>query len=382
MSDVDTVVFLAGVEWDAVRGTDRHLAEELQETLPVTWVDPPLSVVRALRDGDRARLSRVTAVERVGCNIERVSLLVPPYPTRRGFRGLAGLVMRRALGSYLAERGRRVVGVVGTAPHVSLRLVPVQPGGRHVYYATDDFVAGADLMGLSGATLAAGEASRLREADEVAAITPQILQRWGVQGRNGHVIPNGCSPEHYADVAAVEPAPDVHLPAPIAGLVGQLSPRIDLRYLESIAGTGMSVLLVGPLQPSFEPERVAALLARGNVQWVGEKPFERLPAYLSWVDVGLTPYAMSAFNMASFPLKTLEYLSAGRPVVSTPLPAVRNLQCPWVDVADDPAVFAAAVQAAGAVPRTPEVVAARQKFAGGHAWSKRAEDLLSLMGLG
>jgi hypothetical protein len=38
------------------------------------------------------------------------------------------------------------------------------------------------------------------------------------------------------------------------------------------------------------------------------------------MDVGLTPYADTPFNQASFPLKTLEYLSAGLPVVSTDLP--------------------------------------------------------------
>ena len=79
-------------------------------------------------------------------------------------------------------------------------------------------------------------------------------------------------------------------------MVGQLSARIDLRYLEAIAGADVSLLLVGPRQPGFEPERVARLLARDNVQWVGPKPFESLPSYLRMIDVGLTPYALSDFN--------------------------------------------------------------------------------------
>ena len=79
--------------------------------------------------------------------------------------------------------------------------------------------------------------------------------------------------------------------------------------------------------PTFDPERMEALIARPNVHWLGTKPFAELPSYLGAIDVGLTPYAQSAFNRASFPLKTLEYLAAGRPAVASDLPAHR-----WLDI--------------------------------------------------
>ena len=50
-----------------------------------------------------------------------------------------------------------------------------------------------------------------------------------------------------------------------------------------------------------------------------------MPAYIAAIDIGITPYLDSPFNRASFPLKTLDYLSAGRPAVSTALPAARWL---------------------------------------------------------
>ena len=57
---------------------------------------------------------------------------------------------------------------------------------------------------------------------------------------------------------------------------------------------------------------------------VGLKPFEELPSYVRVMDAGL-PYADSAFNRASSPLKVLEYLAAGRPAIATDLPAVRSI---------------------------------------------------------
>ena len=76
------------------------------------------------------------------------------------------------------------------------------------------------------------------------------------------------------------------------------------------------MLFVGPRHFTFEMERIERLLEQPNVQWVGPKPFESLPTYLRAIDVGVTPYTDTAFNRGSFPLKTLEYLAAGRGVVA------------------------------------------------------------------
>jgi teichuronic acid biosynthesis glycosyltransferase TuaH len=143
----------------------------------------------------------------------------------------------------------------------------------------------------------------------------------------------------------------------------------------------MSLLLVGPLVQAFEGKRFTALRSRPNVVWVGEKTFDDLPSYLRVIDVGLTPYAQSDFNRASFPLKTLEYLAAGRGVVSTPLPSVDALGTDWISSAGDARDFAAAALSVAAIDRSPEVLAARRAVAAQHSWRSRAELMLELLGL-
>ena len=130
------------------------------------------------------------------------------------------------------------------------------------------------------------------------------------------------------------------------------------------------------------------LLARDNVRWVGPKPFEALPSYLRAIDVGLVPYADSAFNRGSFPLKTLEYLAAGRGVVASDLPAIRWLveQAAGhgdglIEVAAEPAAYAAAVQRALAAWREVDVVRRRRAFAAEHSWAKRAEAFAAALGV-
>jgi teichuronic acid biosynthesis glycosyltransferase TuaH len=151
--------------------------------------------------------------------------------------------------------------------------------------------------------------------------------------------------------------------------------------LEAVAESGVSLLLVGPRHARFELARMQRLLARDNVQWVGPKKFEELPSYLRAIDVGLVPYTDSAFNRGSFPLKTLEYLAAGRGVVATDLPAMRWLDTDLIRVETMATGFANAVVEALRDPRPPAEVARRRAFAAAHSWDRRAEALAEVLGV-
>ena len=62
-------------------------------------------------------------------------------------------------------------------------------------------------------------------------------------------------------------------------------------------------------------------------------------------DVAVIPYRENAYTASCFPLKTFEYLAAGKPVVATGLPELRGLE-PHVVVADGPEAFVDAVERA------------------------------------
>ncbi|HUU89932.1 MAG TPA: glycosyltransferase [Phycisphaerae bacterium] len=59
-----------------------------------------------------------------------------------------------------------------------------------------------------------------------------------------------------------------------------------------------------------------------TIQIHGRKPYEDLPAYCRCFDVGLIPFKINELTKAVNPIKLREYLAAGLPVVSTPLPEV------------------------------------------------------------
>ena len=249
-------------------------------------------------------------------------------------------------------------------------------------WGTDDFAAAGELMNLDTAWLEKRERDQLSKANKVVAISEYLAVKWRTTVPEVIVIPNGCDAEMYAGVDDAPLPPDVTLPGPIAGFVGLLSDRIDLNYLEAVARTGRSLLLVGPRQPGFGNGRFDDLVGRTNVQWVGPKPFTELPSYLSVMSVGLTPYSQSQFNQASFPLKTLEYLAAGLPAVSTDIAAAHWLDTELITICSTAEGFASSTVLALDTPVDPGLVKRRMSLAQRHSWKSRAEEFVDLLDVG
>jgi glycosyltransferase involved in cell wall biosynthesis len=369
-------VVCAANRFEGIKLHDQHLAERLARLRPVLYVDPPASLLTAWRNPDISvslESSRLR-VEQPG--LARFTPVVLPFPSRRWMAGVTTTLTRRLLRNATIQLGGRVAAVISGWP---MHPVLGSCGERvRVYWAQDDFVGGAALLRLDADKLLSGEMRSAAAADVIIAANPVVADTWRQRGYSPQLIPFGVDAKAYEAVDERARPADVDLPSPIVGFVGHINERIDLPLLEATAATGRSLLLVGPrTAPLHDADRWARLLALPNVRWVGPKRFEDLPGYYRVIDVGLVPYGDSPFNRGSFPLKTLEYLAAGRPVVATGLPAVRWLQTDLVSIEDEPAAFAAAVDKWLREPRTPAAVAARRAFAAKHDWDERARDVVA-----
>ncbi len=363
------VVVNAGTPWDGVAGSDRMLGAALTAHADLLWVDPPASAI-----SPGARRLR----PRIGSPAPGVTRLTPtalPLHSRAGLRNTTPRLVRAQIEWVLRRLGRRPRAVLDC--RLGRMLSGWEPGVLRVLYGTDDYVAGAALMGRRVRQVRAEEARSVADADLVVAVSTALEERWRAMGARTLLLPNGVAP--VGDLDATAPAADVDLPRPVAGVIGHLSARIDAALLEAVVAGGCSLLLVGPVDRRWAP-RIERLCVHPRVASVGPRPHAALPGYLRRIDVGLTPYADSAFNRAAFPLKTLEYLAAGRPVVSTDLPATRWLATDLVRVAKDPEQFARYARELGTTD-SPELVAARRAFAGHHGWPARAATLATAIGL-
>ncbi|MBP2322241.1 teichuronic acid biosynthesis glycosyltransferase TuaH [Kibdelosporangium banguiense] len=374
------VVVASGVTWDGVKGSERQLAESLARHTDILWVDPPVSPVTPARfRGKSGRMWR-PLLRSAAPRIARLTPVGPPGWTRPGVREFTWPIVRAQIAWALRKARRRPAVFIACTQHDLLGRWGEQV--VDVLYGTDDWVAGASLMNQDANFVLREERKAIARADLVLAVGPELADRWQELGAQPVVFPNGCDPEAYQAVADPGPVPG-GFPNRVAGLIGQLSDRIDIELLESVADSGIGLLLVGPREPGWQPGRADALLKRPNVHYVGAVPFEELPQWFARIDVGLTPYADTVFNRASFPLKTLEYLAAGLPVVSTDLPASRRLaeESSGIQLAGDRRAFADAVVKAAIDKAEPDVVAQRRSVAARHSWAARAETFTRLAGL-
>jgi teichuronic acid biosynthesis glycosyltransferase TuaH len=370
------VVICAANNYDCVKLHDQHMAERLAERAPVLYVDPPLSHLTPRNDPCQAASLQGPRLRRLDAGFWRLTPVVMPFPTRPGIRTITEQLVRHSLGKAVRTIGMDVRALV--TPWPLLDVFGSCAERLRVWWAQDDLAAGAGLMGQSAERVAAGERARAAASDFVVAANPNVAARLRGDGNDVELIPYGSDPDPFAHVEDVQPAAGIELAPPVAVLVGHMNERVDPTLLEAVADRGVSLLLVGPTTQSGAPW-LDALAQRPNVRWVGGQPYADLPGFLAHAHVGLVPYADSAFNRGSFPLKTLEYLSAGLPVVATGLAGTRWLEASpeLITIADEPAAFATGVVAAVEAPLTAAAREERRAFAGAHSYERRAIDLLS-----
>ncbi len=229
-------------------------------------------------------------------------------------------------------------------------------------------------------SMRAREHELLTAADMVMTTTENLRETKVQFNPHTYYVPHGIDAAHFAEALKpdCQPMPELeHLPSPIIGIVGQINQRIDVKTL-TLAATKhpeWTLVFIGPVVR--ERVDVSALESLPNVHFLGRKPAEDLPRYLKSMSLCLIPYIVDEHTLYMHPLKTLEYLAAGKPVVSTPLPALAiygdNIRC-----AGDTESFIAAMEQAIAED-TPEKQRERSAYAHQHTWENRLETISNLI---
>jgi UDP-galactopyranose mutase len=213
-----------------------------------------------------------------------------------------------------------------------------------VWDCMDELKAFADAP----AELVEREEQLLRRADVVFTGGMSLYRAKAKRHANVHAFPSSVDADHFraAREDLPEPPDQAAIPHPRLGFFGVLDERMDTRLLADVADArpDWHLVVVGPVT-KIDPE---TLPRRDNLHYLGAKAYDELPAYVAGWDVALMPFALNDATRFISPTKTLEYLAAGKPVVSTPVADVvepygeRGL----VRVADDGPGFVDAAEAA------------------------------------
>ena len=195
--------------------------------------------------------------------------------------------------------------------------------------------------------LAQRERFLLSRADIVFTGGRQLYESKSRRHENVHFFGCGVDAEHFSSARRGETpiAEEVRgLPRPVLGYFGVVDERLDYALIAQLADhfTGGAIVFVGPMAKVDRAE----LPQRPNIHWLGQQPYTRLPQYVKAFDVCLMPFALNEATQYINPTKTLEYMAAGKPIVSTAVPDVVRNFVPIVRVAHTAAEFVAMVSTA------------------------------------
>jgi glycosyltransferase involved in cell wall biosynthesis len=188
---------------------------------------------------------------------------------------------------------------------------------RSIYYCADEH---AELPGMSRELVDKLEEKLLKKVDCVL-VTSEALLSWKKPKNAATVyIPHGVDFDHFIKATAEStPIPDdiKVYPKPIIGYYGLIQDLIDIELIQCIAQSrpDWSVAMIGPV--IFD---IKSLPELPNLFFLGARPYSTLPNYLKAFDVCLIPYRNTERMRYANPLKLRQYLAAGKPVISTPVP--------------------------------------------------------------
>lgn len=204
--------------------------------------------------------------------------------------------------------------------------------------------------------IGAREQLLLSRADVVFTGGFQLFESKSRHHANVHFYGCGVDIQHFgkARIAATEvPAEVASLPRPVFGYFGVIDERLDYPLIEALARRfpEASIAMAGPLA---KVER-AQLPDLANIHWLGQRAYEELPALVKGFDVCLMPFALNDATRYINPTKTLEYMAAGKPIVSTAVADVVRNFTPIVDVALSVDAFLQAVESAARAPHADRI---------------------------
>jgi glycosyltransferase involved in cell wall biosynthesis len=175
----------------------------------------------------------------------------------------------------------------------------------------------------------------LRAANHVVVFAPRMqhyMDGMGVQRERITVLGTGIDLDRFGvgtDGAAQRAAYGIGPDDKVLFFMGLLYPFSGLREIITAVAddpallNGSKLLIAGHCYMYDElKEFVQRRGIDGKVRLIGPRPYEEMPALLAASDVCLLPFLENDITRHIVPIKVYEYLAAGRPVVSTPLPGM------------------------------------------------------------
>lgn len=319
-------VVLSHLRWNWVYQRPQHLLSRFARQHRVFFIEEPVYS----EDGGEPRWQCSQPAENVTvCNA------ITPVPDP-GFNDHQMPSLRRLM-AELVEREKLEGCIAWFYTPMAVPLLDTLSPSAVVYDCMDE------LSGFRGAPpeLLERESELFRAADVVFTGGPSLYRSKRDRHPNVHCFPSSVDAAHFGQARNGQDAPDqATLPHPRLGFFGVIDERIDLPLLDAMATRrpDWQIVMVGPTT-KIDP---ATLPRHSNIHYFGQRSYAALPSFLAGWDVCILPFAQNEATRFISPTKTLEYMVAEKPTVSTPITDVAEPYGDIVHLGGTPDEFIAA----------------------------------------
>lgn len=192
---------------------------------------------------------------------------------------------------------------------------------------------------------------------------------------NVFCFPSAVDVQHFSDTDRdfADPPEDLqHIGLPIVGYCGVIDERIDFDLVTEVAARmpDFDFVLIGPLA-NIE---MSDLPEAPNIHYLGKKSYRELPEYMRFFEFAMVPVALNENTQHISPTEILEYMAAGKPIISTGIRDVIRDYSSCVSIVRDADEFCDALKN----PVTGFETAYRE-ILGETSWERTVQDMCRLL---
>lgn len=227
------------------------------------------------------------------------------------------------------------------------------------------------------ARMESSEIKLAQEANIILATAVPLYKKMNKLNSVVELLSNGVDLGRFIKSKYTKPYDVEALHGPIIGFVGALYHWIDFNAIKHIAARfkDVSVVLIGPTNSDIPAE---LSYNYSNIHYLGPKPYDDIPDYINAFDVCLNPFKMDLIGHNVNPLKLYEYLSLGKPVVSSRTTEMENFK-EYVYLYESYEDLESSIVTALAEISNNVKTVQRKNFANGNSWSTKVDRICELL---
>jgi uncharacterized SAM-binding protein YcdF (DUF218 family)/glycosyltransferase involved in cell wall biosynthesis len=324
----ENIICISSIDWDFVwQGHQEIMSTLAKNGNRVIFIENTGVRMPGLRDLSRIKnriknwLSGVGGIRKKDENLYVFSPFILPFPYSRFARLINKLFIMSVLRKWIKIMlfDSSIIWVFLPTP-LTLDIIDNLSSKLVIYYCIDNF----RVSSVSAKKIKKSEIKIIKKSDLIF-VTSNGLHDYCVKyNKSVHIFPFAVNFSEFEKVRLQNcpiPIEMEVIKKPIIGFVGGVHKWIDFNLIKIAAERypQYSFVFIGPLQSDI------SLLAKlQNVYFLGKVEHVKLPYFIKNFDIGLIPYLVTDYTRNVYPTKLNEYLSMGKPVVSTNLPEIAN----------------------------------------------------------